>query len=238
MQQRFTGPGKFRAQRGHGVSLDGRASREADVEQLAHRGARSVAAHQVTAAPPGVLGPARVGGQPARVLLQGVELALDRDLDEPFIGDGGAQGAGQHMLRHMQRRRRLITERELPHQLLAAQRTPARPPRARLHVTERVTGEPLHEGRGVIAQDDGPRGPLLVLAGPFVEHDGGYGVTRESQGEREPRGPSADNDHRVHGAHSPVTRARESWTYVQELTVGARCTITERMQPIAGACVK
>jgi len=47
MEQRLTLPRKFRPQRRHGVSLDRGAPREADVLELADRGAGAVAADQI-----------------------------------------------------------------------------------------------------------------------------------------------------------------------------------------------
>lgn len=103
MQQRLAGPGKFRTQRRHGVSFDGCTSGEADVLELAHGRARSVAADQVTAAPPRAVGAAGVRRDARGLLLDRVEAAAHGDLDQPLVDDGLAQGAGQRVLGEMQR---------------------------------------------------------------------------------------------------------------------------------------
>ena len=77
---------------------------------------------------------------------------------------------------------------------------------------------------------------LLVLPRSLVEDHGRHLLPRQREGEREPHGPRSDDDHRVHGAAPPARR--DVPADVGEQKVGAGCTITERMQPIAGACVK
>ncbi|GGX32758.1 hypothetical protein GCM10010341_62740 [Streptomyces noursei] len=56
---------------------------------------------------------------------------------------------------------------------------------------------------------------------------------REGEGESDRAGP--DDDHRLHGAAPWIRRYVRD---VRELAVGARCVITQRMQPIATAAVK
>lgn len=89
MQQRLVGPRKFRAQRGHGVSLHRRTAGEADVQEFAHGRARAVAADQVTAAPPGALGAAGVGGDARGLLFERVETVVHGDLHQPLAREGG-----------------------------------------------------------------------------------------------------------------------------------------------------
>lgn len=101
---------------------------------------------------------------------------------------------------------------------------------------ERHTREPLHEGGAVLAQHDGARESRFVFAGSFVEHHGRHVLTRQRKGERKPDGARSHDDHRVHGAAPPARG--DILEDVGEQAGGAGCTITERMQPIAGACVK
>ncbi|GAA2680603.1 hypothetical protein GCM10009864_61280 [Streptomyces lunalinharesii] len=58
----------------------------------------------------------------------------------------------------------------------------------------------------------------------------------EGEGETDRAGP--DDDHRLHGAAPWIRRCVRDVRDVRELTVGARCVITQRMQPIATAVVK
>lgn len=106
VQQRPVLPGEFRAQGGDRVALDRRTAREADVLELAHGGTRAVAADQVTAAPPGAFGAAGVGGDARGLLLDRVQTAVGDELDQSLLGQGGAQGAGQDVLREVQGRLR------------------------------------------------------------------------------------------------------------------------------------
>jgi hypothetical protein len=232
VQQRFLGPGEFGAQRGDGVPLDGRTAGEADVLQLADGGAGAVAADQVTAAPPGALGAAGTGGDAGRLLLDAVEPAVHGDPHQPFIGQCRAQGAGQDVLGDVHGRR--VVEGDLAHHLLAPHRPPSGPTAARL--PDRQSGQTLHQGGAVLAQDDGACQAGFVLAGSLVENDRRHLLTCQCQGEREPDGPRSDDDHRVHGVVPPARSDVPGDACEQE--VGAGCTITERMQPIAGACVK
>ncbi len=102
MQQRLVGPRKFRAQRGHGVSLHRRTAGEADVEEFADGRARAVAAHQVTAAPPDAVGAAGVRGDARGLLLDRVQAVVRGDLHQPFGREGLAEGAGQDVLGDVQ----------------------------------------------------------------------------------------------------------------------------------------
>ena len=176
----------------------------------------AVAAHQVTAAPPGALGARGVCGDAARVLLQGVEPAVHGDPDEPLLGGGLAQGARSARAGRCERGRAPslaeACELRAESSCLRRSRPPARPscgscsraPNER----SSASGAPSSD-RGVRAQDDGAGGALLVLAGAVVEDDGGNALAGEGQGEREPDGARADDDHRVHGARS--LPARGSW---------------------------
>ncbi len=208
VQQRVGSPGEFRAQCRHGVAFDGRAPGEADVLELAHRGARPVAADEVTPSPPGALGPAGVRGDPRRLLLDGVDAAVDDDAHQPLPGEGLAQRAGQHVLGEVQRGRLAVVERDLAHHLLAPQGPPSGPAAAGL--ADREPGQPLQQRGGVLAQDDAAREPLLVLAGALVQDDGGDLLAGQCQGQREPDGPRPDDDHRVHGAAPPARNGVQS----------------------------
>ncbi len=234
MQQGLVLPGEFGAQGGDGVTFHRGAAGEADVLELAHGGARAVAADQVTAAPPGAGGAPGVGGDAGPFLLQGVEPAVHGDLDEPFVLQGRAQGTGEDVLGDVQGSGLGVLEGHLVRHLLAPHRPPSGPTETR--VVEGQAGQPLHQRGGVLAQHDRAGGPGLVLARPLVEDHARYVLTRQRQRQREPDGPRSDDDHRVHGAALParVTSGR-TWG---EQEGGAGCTITERMQPIAGACVK
>ncbi len=244
MKQRLVGPGEFRTQCRDGVSFDRRTAREADVLELADRGAGAVTADQITATPPGALGAAGVGGHARGFLFDAVEAAVHGDPGQALAGQGGAQSAGQHVLGDVQgsgsglalgvRGVRSALEDDLAHHLLAPHRPPSGPVDAGFG--ERYAGQPLDEGGGVLAQDDGARQARFVLARSFVEDHGGHFLTCQSEGEREPDGPRSDDDHRVHGAAPPARGGVPRDMGEQE--GGAGCTITERMQQIAGACVK
>lgn len=81
----------------------------------------------------------------------------------------------------------------------------------------------------------GAGGPGVLLAGGLVEDDTGHAEAGEGEGEGEADRAGADHDHRVHGA-----APRGRW-YVRDrrkLAVGARCVITQSMQPTAAARVK
>lgn len=218
MQQGLARPGEFGAQRGHGVPFDGGAAREADAEQLAHGGAGAVAADQVTPAPPRGLGAPGVGGDPVVVLFQGVHTALGDQLDQRVRRGGVAQPARQRVLRHVQGGRVVLEGDPLG--------VPAAPHGApggevRPFVAQRPTAQPVGHGRRVGVQDDRTGRARFLLAGPFVEHDGGHALAGQGEGKRQPDGSRADDDHRVHDVAPDV-----------------RYVITERMQPTGGACVK
>jgi hypothetical protein len=194
----------------------------------------AVATDQVTAAPPGAPGAAGAGRHARGLLLEAVQAAVHGDLDEGFAGDGRAQGLRQDVLRDVQGSGPGVVEGDLTHHLLAPHRPPSGP--AGTRPGQRRTGETFREGRGVLAQDDGARGTRLVLARPFVQDDARHLLARQCQGERESDGSRSDDDHRVHGAAPPARGDDVEDEGEQE--GGAGCTITERMQPIAGACVK
>lgn len=218
VQQRLARPGQFRAQGGDRVALYGGAAGEADAEQLAHGGAGSVAADQVTPAPPRGFGAPGVGGDPVVVLLQGVEFALGDQLDQGVRGGGVAQPAGQGVLGQVDRGRAVLEGDPLG---VAA--APHRAPggEVRTLVAQGRTAQPVHHGGGVGVQGDGAGGARFFLAGSLVEHDAGHALAGQGEGQGQPDGPRADDDHRVH-----------------DVAPGVRYVITERMQPTGGACVK
>jgi hypothetical protein len=234
VQQGLAGPGEVGAQGGDGVPFHRRTAGEADVLEFADRRAGAVAADQVTAAPPGALRAAGVGRDARGLLLHAVDPAVHGDPHPRLAGEGGAQGAGEHVLRDVQRGGLGLVEKDLAHHLLAPHRPPSGPVGAGLG--EGHAGQPFQQGGGVLAQDDGARGARFVLAGAFVQDDAGHVLARQSQGEREPDGPRSHDDHRVHGAAPPARSG--DLRDVGEQGVGAGCTITERMQPIAAAPVK
>lgn len=125
-------------------------------------------------------------------------------------------------------------EGDAAHHLLAPHRPPSGP--VETGVGDRYSGQPLQERGGVLTQDDRARGALVVLARPLVEDDRGDLLTRQRKRQREPDRPRSDDDHRVHGAAPPAQS--DVFIDTSEQEVGAGCTITERMQQIAGACVK
>ncbi len=218
VQQGLAGPRQFGAQRGDGVALDGGTAREADAEQLAHGGAGSVAADHVTPAPPGGLGAQGVCGDAPVVLFQGVQPAVEDQLDQGVRGGGVAQSARQRVLGDVQGGR-VVLEGEPVGVPAAPHGAPGGEVRAL--VAQRRTAQAVRHGRRVRVQDDRTGRPGLVLARPLVEHDGGHARAREGEGQGQADGARADDDHRVHGAAPDV-----------------RYVITERMQPIGGVCVK
>jgi len=173
-----------------------------------------------------------VCGDAGRLLLDRVQPAVRGELHQALARDSGAERAREDVLREVQGGRFGVVERDLTHRLLAPQRPPARPAQS----VQRGTGEPLRQSGGVLPQDDRPRETRFVLPRALVQHDRRHLLTRERQGEREPHRARADDDHRVHGRPPPACDG--SLRDVSECEVGAGCTITERMQPIAGACVK
>ncbi|GAA3216189.1 hypothetical protein GCM10020256_18290 [Streptomyces thermocoprophilus] len=195
----------------------------------------AVAADQKTAAPPGAPGAAGVGGDTGGFLLDGVQTAVDGDLDQRFTGQRGAQHARDDVLSDVQRAGvRVVVERDRACHLPAPHRPPSGPTRTGL--LERHPGETFQQGGGVLVQHDGAGETGLVLAGALVEEHGRHLLTGQRQREREPDGPRPDDDHRVHGATPPARSG--ALRDMGEQKVGAGCTVTERMQPIAGACVK
>ncbi|EKX67320.1 hypothetical protein STRIP9103_07281, partial [Streptomyces ipomoeae 91-03] len=198
------------------------------------------------------------GRDTGRLLLDGVHPALHGDLDEPFAGDGVAQGGRQYVLGDVERgetgrafddvlgavarasgadlRIRFLSllEPDLTHHLSAPHRPPSGPTEPGLG--ERDAGQPFQQRGRVLVQDDRPREPLLILPRSFVEDHGRHLLARQREREREPHGPRSHNDHRVHGAAPPARSGVLADVCEQE--VGAGCAITERMQPIAGVCVK
>jgi hypothetical protein len=175
-----------------------------------------------------------VGGDAGPFLLQGVQPAVHGDLDEPFVLQGRAQRAGQDVLGDVQGSGLGVLEADLVRHLLAPHRPPSGPTEPR--VVEGQTGQPLHQRGGVLAQHDGAGGTGFVLARPLVQDHARHVLTRQRQCQREPDGPRSDDDHRVHGVALPARS--DVGEDVREQEDGAGCTITERMQPIAGACVK
>ncbi|GFE13953.1 hypothetical protein Sgleb_20000 [Streptomyces glebosus] len=73
------------------------------------------------------------------------------------------------------------------------------------------------------------------MAGGLVEDDGRDAEAGEGEREGEADRAGPDDDHRVHGA---APRGRWYVRDMRELAVGARCVITQRMQPTATARVK
>ncbi len=175
-----------------------------------------------------------MGGDARGLLLHAVESAFHRDLDERFAREGRAQDTGQHVLGDVQRDGFGAVEKDLAHHLLAPHRPPSGPVGA--DPVQGNAGQPFDEGGGVLAQHHSARRTGFVLARPLVEDHARHLLTRQRQGEREPDGPRSDDDHRIHGAAPPARG--DVLRDAGEHEVGAGCTITERMQPIAGACVK
>ncbi len=234
VEQRLVGPREFGAQGGYGVSFHRRTAGEADVLEFADGGAGAVAADQVTAAPPGAGGATGVGRDTGLLLLDAVQPAVHGDLDQPFTGERRAQDTGQLVLGDVQGSRFRVAEHDLACHLLAPHRPPSGPTRPQPR--QRCAGQPLDERDGLLAQDDGARGARFVLARALVEDDTGHLLPRQRQGEREPDGPRSGDDHRVHGATPPARGGVPG--DMGEQDIGAGCTVTERMQPIAAACVK
>lgn len=243
MQQGLAGPGEFAAQRGDRVPFDGRPAREADVQQLADGRPGAVAADEVTPAPPRSVGAAGVGADAVLVLFEVGEPAAGDDLGELLAGQCGAQGAGERVLGEVDRRggggagrvvRGARGEGDAFDQAPAAHDAPGRP--AGAGALQGVgAAEPADEGCGVRAEHGGTGGAGLLLAGGLVEDDGGDAEPGEGEGEREADRAGPDHDHRVHGV---VPWGRWCVRDMRKLAVGARCVITQRMQPTAAARVK
>ncbi len=240
VQHGLARPGQLGAERGDGVPLHRRTAREADVQQLAHGGPCTVAAHQVASAPPGGSGPPGVRGDAVGVLFQCVEPAEGHQAHQLVCAGRGPQTLRQGVLGQMDGRRQrdgavLLAQRHGPHQLLAAHRPPAGPAQAVL--VQRRAAEPQCQVRGVLAQDDGAGRTRFVLPGALVEHDGGDALVRERERQREAHRTGADDDHRVHG-EAPRRGAGRREEGDEGGEADARGAITERMQLTAGACVK
>ncbi len=207
VQHGLARPGQLGAERGDRMPFDRRTAGEPDVQQLAHGGSRTVAAHQVTPAPPGRTGPPGVHRDTVLVLLQGVDPAERHHGDQVLRGDRCPQPSGERVLGQMHGRGQrngalLLTQRHGPHQLLTPHRPPAGPPQPL--VVERRTAEPCHQVRRVLAQHDGASGAWFVAARSLVEQDGGDALGRECERQRQTYRPGADDDHRVHGVIPPV----------------------------------
>ncbi len=229
MEQRLVGPREFRAQCGDGVSFHRRTAGEADVLEFADGRAGAVAAHQVTAAPPGAGGPrvwAVTPDAPCSMPSRRLSTAT-------LTSDSWASAVRRTSVSScwaMQRRRVGVAEDDLARHLLAPHRPPSGP--TETQPRQRCAGQPLDEGDGVLAQDDGPRGARFVLARPFVENDTGHLPPRQRQGEREPHGPRSGDDHRVHGATPlPVTVSRGTWVN-RTLEQGARLQNVGNLLPL------
>ena len=243
VKQRLTGPRKFRTQCGHGVSLHRRTAGEADVLEFAHGGARAVAADQVTAAPPCALGAAGVGRDAGGLLLDGVQAAVHGDLDEPLAAMAVAQGAGQYVLGDVQGGG--VRDALAP---VASSSAASSKAISRITCLRRIdrhpaqwtpapasghTGQPFQQGGGVLAQHDGAREARgSSLPGPSSRTTDGTSWRASARASVSPTGPAPTM---ITGstARRPLPGAASSRD-ASEQEVGAGCTITERMQPIAG----
>ena len=149
----------------------------------------AVAADQVTAAPPGALGAAGVGGDAVVVLLQRVEPALHGDLDQRVrrrrrragraVSDvlrRCAAGRG----RRRPRRRSRPRASTLAHHLLAPHGAPAGPVDALVAQSGAAAAAPPGGRVGVQHDRAGEAG--LVLARALVEDDGRHVLARPGPG--------------------------------------------------------
>lgn len=197
---------------------------------------RHVDPPDAAAAPP-VAGRAGVRGDSAAVLLQAVQAGAADQAGERLAVEGVAQGPGEGVLRQVEWGGQRLVEGVGGDLLAAAQGAYAGQPGAALR--EAGAREAGRECRRVLAQDDGAGEAFLVLAGGLVEEEGGDLVAGERQRQGEPGGSRPDDDHRVHGVASRgASGAGERGGAGRELAAGARCAITERMQPIAAVRVK